>query len=101
MNTIFSKTFDRNGSLEIGLKLLGVDGSRLGFLSRGVTKAVLKDGGTDPEDRELLMMDKMCGPTVGRISLRREVGTVSKGQVEEFMWPMVFWSVWRTGKQWG
>ena len=65
----------------------------MGFLSRGVTIAVLKNGGTDPETRELLTKERMWGPTEGSISFKRWVGTISKLQDVDFIWEMVLRSV--------
>ena len=61
------------------------EGSRFGFLSRGVTIAVLKKVGTDPETRELLTIWRIWVPTEGRISLRSVVGTMSRLQEVDFI----------------
>ena len=45
VETTFSKTFDQNESLEIGLKLDKTEGSSLGFFKRGWTIACLKIDG--------------------------------------------------------
>ena len=56
--TTFCQTFDKNGNLEIGLKLLRSEGSRLGFFKRGWTAACLKADGKTQWIKELLKIDK-------------------------------------------
>ena len=51
--------------------------SRDGFLSRGLTIAVLKSGGTKPEAIEVLMMLVIVGRT-SRFSYRNSVGMGSR-----------------------
>lgn len=75
--TIFSKTFDKNGSLEIGLKLFKTSGSSDTFFKRGWTTAFLKLEGTMPEDSERFMMERIVGATVIMFSLRKAVGIMS------------------------
>ena len=58
---IFSKTLDRNDSLEIGLWLFRTDGSRLGFFRRGWMMACLKPEGKVPVDRDVFMMARTWG----------------------------------------
>lgn len=48
----FSRILEINGRLEIGRKLLKLDGSEAGFLSIGITAAVLKEAGTVPVEKE-------------------------------------------------
>jgi len=50
---------DRKGRIEKGRKLLGLSGSRPGFLSIGVMAATLGEEGTVPEVREELMIAMM------------------------------------------
>lgn len=42
--TTYSKTLDKKGSLDIGLKLLKTVSSKPGFLSTGVTSAIFSPG---------------------------------------------------------
>ena len=79
----FSKTLDKNGSLEIGLKLLRTEGSRFGFFKRGWTTVC--ECGKMTLFRELLMINKILGPTVSITSLRNLVGIKSGLQVVSFM----------------
>jgi len=51
MKTNFSKTLERKGRWDTGLKFDRTDGSRLGFLINGLTTTCLKSVGTDPELR--------------------------------------------------
>lgn len=44
MVTTYSKTLDKKGSLDIGLKLLKTVSSKPGFLSTGVTSAIFSPG---------------------------------------------------------
>ena len=73
VETTFSKTLDKNGSFEIGLKLLRAEGSRFGFFKRGWTTLCLKECGEVPLFRELLIINKILGPTVLITSLRNLV----------------------------
>ena len=50
-----------------------------------MTTSCLKQVGTVPVDRELLIMERRLGPLVSKTSFRRAVGTQSRGQVEGFM----------------
>ena len=68
--TIVETTFDKNGSLEIGLKLLKTEGSRIGFFKSGCTTACLKIEGNRPSSKELLMIIQIMGLTVSMTSLR-------------------------------
>ena len=68
MSTTFSKTLDRKGSLEMGLKLERREGSRFSFFSSGCTTACLKAAGTQPEIRLEFITDSMQGPTVSDTS---------------------------------
>jgi len=54
MKTSFSKTLERKGRWDTGLKFERTDGSRLGFLINGLTTACLITVGTDPELRLVL-----------------------------------------------
>ena len=51
---IFSNIFEKNGSNEIGRKLLGILASRLGFFKIGMTAACLKMEGNIPKQIEKL-----------------------------------------------
>ena len=58
-----------NGRLEIGRKLLKLEGSAPGFFSFGVIAAVLKVVGKVPVVREEWMMAEMRGTREGRQAL--------------------------------
>ena len=49
-----------------------------GFLSRGLTIAVLKSGGTKPEASEVLMMLVIAGRRTSRFSYSNSVGMGSR-----------------------
>ena len=74
----------------MGLKLLKIWGSRVGFFKSGCTNAALRVEGKQPVDREQLTMFKILGPIVCKTSLKNLVGIVSRGQEEDFIWEMVF-----------
>ncbi len=57
METTFFKTFDKNGSFEIGLKLLKSVGSRLGFFKEVGPQCVKKTERNTPSAMELLIME--------------------------------------------
>lgn len=76
----FSRSFERNGRLEMGLKLLGSSGSRPGFLRRGVMAAILRGLGTVPEVREELMMSVMNGAREVEQVLTRSKDMGSRGR---------------------
>ena len=57
------------------------EGSRVGFLRSGVTLAVLKTDGTQPEVIEVLMMEVMKGSKSGAMVWKIGDGTGSRGQV--------------------
>ena len=78
----FSRSFERSGRLEMGLKLLGSSGSRPGFLRRGVMAAILRGLGTVPEVREELMMSVMSGAREVEQVLTRTEGRGSRGEVD-------------------
>ena len=63
-----------NGRLEIGRKLLKLEGSAPGFFSIGVIAAVLKVVGKVPVVREEWMMAEMRGAREGRQALASCVG---------------------------
>ena len=63
-----------NGRLEIGRKLLKLEGSAPGFFRIGVIAAVLKVVGKVPVVREEWMMAEMRGARGGRQALTRCVG---------------------------
>ena len=62
------------GRLDIGRKLLKLEGSSPGFFRIGVMAAVLKDVGTVPAVREEWMIAQMRGIKKGREALTRCVG---------------------------
>ena len=53
---------------ETGRKLLSMLGSSDGFLRRGLTMAVLKESGTVPDCKELLMISRIEGRSTGKQS---------------------------------
>ncbi len=53
----------------------------MGFLSRGLSTAALKDCGTQPVSREGLIISRRQVLSRGRVSLRSLVGMGSKRQV--------------------
>ncbi len=73
----------------MGWKLLGEFGSSPGFLSMSATEASLRDGGTEPVLREVLMIWVMRGEMTGRQFLRRVVGMGSR-QDEELFVPVMY-----------
>ena len=64
VETTFSKTLLKKGSSEIGLKWLKTEGSRLGFFKRGCTTVCLKIEGKSQFSKELLIINKILGPTI-------------------------------------
>lgn len=76
-------TLDRNGNLEIGLKLFGKAASRFDFLIMGCTIACLNQEGTEPLARLLFMMREIVGPTnPTNTSFNRHVEKLSKGDIQ-------------------
>ena len=65
----------------MGRKLLGLSGSRPGFLSIGVMAATLKEEGTVPDVREEFMITIISGLRQGRQCLTNADGMGSSGQV--------------------
>ena len=59
-----------------------ISGLRPGFFRMGVTAASFSEGGTEPEVREVLMMEVMRGEMMGRQVLMRLDGMGSSTQVE-------------------
>ena len=51
--------------------------------------ACLKQDGTVPFVRLLLIMREIVGPTVSNTSFKRSVGTMSKGQVVDLVAEMI------------
>lgn len=80
----------------MGRRLLRLLGLAPGFLSAGVTAAVLRDEGTIPEVREEWVMDVMRGAREGAAALTRTVGRGSSWQVEVFDFFMS-WTISETG----
>ena len=70
-----------NGRLEIGRKFFSSLGSRLGFLRRGKTTALLKAWGNKPELREEFISAVSEGRRQSSISSRSGVGMGSREQV--------------------
>ena len=62
------------GKLEIGQRLLKLEGSAPGFFTIGVMAAVLKSVGTVPVVREVWMIAEMRGTREGRQVLTSWVG---------------------------
>ena len=62
------------GRLDIGRKLLKLEGSAPGFFKIGVMAAVLKDVGTVPVVRKEWMIAEMRGTREGRQALTSCVG---------------------------
>lgn len=69
--TTLCKSFEIKGSFKIGLKLLRIEGSRLGFLNRGWTTAWLKLDGTTLFSKELLMIANTAGLEVANTSQKK------------------------------
>lgn len=65
----------------MGLKFEKLSGSRLGFLRTGVMAASLRDCGTEPEERDELMICVMKGEITGRQVFINGEGMGSKEQV--------------------
>ena len=65
-------------------------GSKPGFFNNGVTAAVLRDGGTEPEVREEWMMAVIRGSREGREAITREDGSGSSWQVDGLDFQMSF-----------
>ena len=55
VETTFPKTFDENGSFEIGLKLLRTEESREGFFKISWITACLNEDGKMPSTKDLLI----------------------------------------------
>ena len=67
----------------MGWRLLRLLGSAPGFLSIGVTAAVLRGEGTIPVVREEWIMCVMRGAKEGTVALTRAVGRGSNWQVDD------------------
>lgn len=59
--------------LEIGIKLFNIRGSSLSFFWRSRTTAFSKPDGTEPINREQVLIDNICGPAVGNTFFRNLV----------------------------
>ena len=70
------------GRLDMGRKLLKLEGSAPGFFRIGVMAAALKDVGTVPVVREEWMMAEMRGTSEGEQALTSCVGRGSSWQVD-------------------
>ncbi len=71
------------GRFDIGLQLDNWDGSRSGFLIKGLITANLSDLGTQPVVSEELIIFKSGSITSGQICLNKHVGTGSSMEVDE------------------
>ena len=60
------------------------------FFRRGWTTACLKQVGIVPVARELLTIERMLGAAMSKTSFRRAVGTISRGQVADFIEETIF-----------
>lgn len=69
------------GKLDMGRRLLKLVGSRPGFFRMGVTKAVLSEGGTEPELREEWIISVMRGASEEQQDLTRVEGSGSSWHV--------------------
>ena len=76
---------DRKGRFQIGLKLLGLSGLSPGFFRIGVIAAILRDGGTMPEDREEVIVVVMSEERAGSQALTKLEGMGSRVQVAVFV----------------
>ena len=72
----------------MGRRLLRILGSEPGFFRVGVTAAVLKDRGTEPEVREEWIMAVIRGNREGREAMTREEGRGSSWHVDGFEFRM-------------
>jgi len=70
-NTAFSLIFEIKGRFEICQKLERDEESRLGFLIYGVLTACLRQTGTVPAYKHLLMTDSRPGPIASIFCLRK------------------------------
>ena len=73
-----SKTLERKGRFDMGLKFWWELRSEPGFLSTGCTLAIFKDAGTTPHLKLALMIEVMPGTMVGRHFFKRSVGMGSR-----------------------
>lgn len=87
--TIFSNTFEINGSTEIGRKLFRTEESSEGFLSIGVKVATLKAAGTEPVQRHLSKRDTNPGPTASTINQKNLGCMESKEQKDDLVLTIV------------
>lgn len=78
--TIFSRTLEMKGNLEMGLKLANTVLSMPGFFNKGSTTACLRLTVTTPDNRLLFMMARMDCPMIGKTSLKKWGGTTSQGE---------------------
>ena len=93
LKTVFSRILLKKGRLETGLKFLGLEVSRLLFLSMGLTMAVFSAGGKIPVVRDLLTMTRISLDTDSKIVLKKSVGIGSNEHVVDFRLVMTFFSV--------
>ena len=80
LSAIFSRSLEMKGRLETGRYLLRLFGSRLCFLRRGRTIAVLKAVGKEPARRDELTKSVMAGRRCERHLEKTEVGIGSSSQ---------------------
>lgn len=83
--TTFSKTLDKNGSFEIGLKFFESVGSRFDFLRSGSTMACLKQLGKTPVESDSLNSLLIQGPITSNTFKKSLQGRASDGQKEGFI----------------
>lgn len=89
----FSNILDIKENFEMGLKLLKLEGSRLGFLIKSWITACLKLDGTVPFKRELFITDNKLWPTVSNTSFNRCEATMFVGAEVGFMWETMSFNV--------
>ena len=70
--------------LEMGLKLLKTEESKLIFFRRGLTRAVLSSDEKIPVNREQFTMARMSLNTEFKMILKNVVGIGSRGHIDDF-----------------
>ncbi len=82
ITTTFSKTLDRKGSFEIGLKLDSSVESKLDLFIKGCTIACLKWGGMEPVAKQQLIRIRILWPTTLKTCFKKRAGIISWGLME-------------------